>query len=305
MDEQLKRAIRRSFERAAATYDEAAFLQQEVARRLDDHFDGVKIDPALILDAGCGTGFAYDLLKARFPKARVIGLDIAHAMLCQARAHHGEAGGWRKWLAPLTAHQSPFAPLCADLERLPLKSNSIDLAWSSLALQWVDDLESTFRGVHRVLKPGGLFMFASFGPDTLKELRAASRDVDGHHHVNSFVDMHDVGDALVHAGFSNPVMEMEHLTLTYPELLTLLRELKAIGAHTVKQGADQRSSRGLMGKSTWRRLTENYERFRQDGRLPATYEVVYGHAWAGAKDRLEDGRQVIQFQMANRKGGMR
>lgn len=301
MDDRLKRAIRRSFERAATTYDEAAFLQQEVARRLDDHLDGVKVDPGLILDAGCGTGFAFDLLKARFPKARVIGLDIAHAMLCQARARHGNADGWRKWLAPLTARHASFVPLCADMDQLPLRANSIDMAWSSLALQWVDGLEATFRGVHRVMKPGGLFLFASFGPDTLKELRAASSGIDGHHHVNHFVDMHDVGDALVHAGFSHPVMEMEHLTLTYTELIGLMRDLKAIGAHTVKQEARS----GLMGKTVWRRLTENYERFRREGRLPATYEVVYGHAWAGAKDRLEDGRQIIQFQMANRKASQR
>ncbi len=301
MDERLKRAIRRSFERAAPTYDAAAFLQQEVARRLDEHLEGIKVDPALILDAGCGTGFAFDLLKNRYPKAGVIGLDLAYAMLQEAAARHGMPEGWRGWVARLAPSSSRLTTLCADLERLPLKRDSIDLAWSSLALQWVDDLEATFRGIHRVLKPGGLFLFASFGPDTLKELRAASTGVDGHHHVNSFVDMHDVGDALVHAGFSNPVMEMEHITLTYAELSGLLRELKAIGAHTVKQG----SRSGLMGKSAWQRLAENYERYRKDGRLPATYEVVYGHAWAGAKDRLEDGRQVIQFQMANRKAGLR
>jgi malonyl-CoA O-methyltransferase len=301
MDDRLKRAIRRSFERAAGTYDEAAFLQQEVARRLDDHLDGVKVDPGLILDAGCGTGFAFPLLQARFPRTSVIGLDIAHAMLRQAHARHGRPDGWRGLLSRLTPHASRLTPLCADLERLPLRSNSIDMVWSSLALQWVDDLEATFRGLHRVLKPGGLFLFASFGPDTLKELRAASSGVDAHHHVNHFIDMHDVGDALVHAGFNHPVMEMEHVTLTYAELTGLLRDLKGIGAHTVKQGARE----GLMGKDTWRRLLEKYERFRRDGRLPATYEVVYGHAWAGAKDRMEDGRQIIRMQMTSRKGGLR
>ncbi len=288
----LKRAIRRSFERAAATYEEAAFLQKEVVLRLDEHLDGVKLDPALILDAGCGTGFAYDLLKARFPRASVLGLDIAHAMLRVASDRHGQAHGWRKWVSRLNPRPTPFTPICADMERMPLQSNCVDLAWSSLALQWVDDLEATFRGVHRVLKPGGLFLFASFGPDTLKELRAASNGIDDYHHVNRFIDMHDVGDALVHAGFAQPVMEMEHITLTYAELSGLLRDLKAIGAHTVKQGARG----GLMGRVAWSQLQQNYERFRQDGRLPATYEVVYGHAWAGAKDRLEDGRQVIQFR---------
>jgi malonyl-CoA O-methyltransferase len=301
MDDRLKRAIRRSFERAAPGYDEAAFLQQEVARRLDDHLDGIKFDPALILDAGCGTGFAFELLKARFPKATLVGLDIAHAMLRQAHARHGRTSGWRGLLLRLASNTSRLATLCADLECLPLKSNSVDLVWSNLALQWVDDLEATFRGVHRILKPGGLFLFATFGPDTLKELRAASSGIDGHHHVNSFVDMHDIGDVLVHSGFSDPVMEMEHVTLTYDALSGLLRDLKAIGAHIVKQGARG----GLMGKTAWRRLEQNYERFRQDGRLPATYEVVYGHAWAGAKDRLEDGRQIIQLKMANRKAGLR
>ena len=132
----------------------------------------------------------------------------------------------------------------------------------------------------------------------MKELRAATSGIDEHHHVNQFIDMHDVGDALVHAGFSNPVMEMEHVTLTYTDLSGLLRELKDIGAHTVKQGARG----GLMGKTAWRHMRDNYERFRRDGRLPATYEVVYGHAWAGAKDRLEDGRQIIRMKMASRGG---
>lgn len=296
MADRLQHAIRRAFERAAATYDDNAFLQQEVARRLDEHFEEVKVDPGLILDAGCGTGHAYDLLQARFPRSRLIGLDLAHAM-CRQAQDRARPQGWRG----LLARTSRLAPVCADLQHLPLKANSVDLVWSSLALQWVDDLEATFKGMHRVLKPGGLLLFASFGPDTLKELRAASSELDGHSHVNQFIDMHDVGDALVHAGFSHPVMEMEHITLTYETLPRLLHDLKAIGAQTVKHAGRS----GLMGKTAWQRLAENYERFRQDGRLPATYEVVYGHAWAGAKDRLEDGRQVIQMQMLNRKGSLR
>jgi malonyl-CoA O-methyltransferase len=169
------------------------------------------------------------------------------------------------------------------------------MAWSSLALQWVGDLQASFKEIRRVLKPGGLFIFASFGPDTLQELRAASSGVDGHHHVNRFIDMHDVGDALVHAGFSNPVMEMEQITLTYDDLPALLRDLKAIGAHTVLEGRRE----GLMGKSAWQQLRRNYDKYRQDDRLPATYEVVYGHAWSERAQKLEDGRQIIEFR--NRK----
>lgn len=302
MDERMQRAnlraVRLSFQRAADRYDEAAFLQQEVARRLDDHLDGVMIAPQRILDAGCGTGFGTTLLRARYPRADVVGLDLAEAMLHQASARQ-RGSVWEKLRARLISTVPNFVPLCGDIEHLPLARDSFDMAWSSLALQWVGDgaagLQASFKDMHRVLKPGGLFIFASFGPDTLKELRAASVGVDGHHHVNRFVDMHDVGDALVHAGFSNPVMEMEQITLTYADLPALLRDLKAIGAHTVLEGRRE----GLMGKSAWRKLLLNYEAFRQAGVLPATYEVVYGHAWAERAQKLEDGRQIVEFH--NRK----
>ena len=291
MDEGMKRAIRLSFQRAADRYDEAAFLQQEVARRLDDHLDGVIIAPQRILDAGCGTGFGTSLLRARYPRADVVGLDLAEAMLHQASARQ-RGSVWEKLRARLTQSVPHFVPLCGDIERLPLTRESFEMVWSSLALQWVGDLGAAFQEMKRVLQPGGLFIFASFGPDTLQELRAASVGVDAHQHVNRFIDMHDVGDALVQAGFSNPVMEMEKITLTYADLPALLRDLKAIGAHTVLEGRRA----GLMGKSAWRGLLNNYESFRQGGRLPATYEVVYGHAWAERALKIEDGRQIIEFR---------
>ena len=294
-NEVVKRAIRNSFERAAAHYDEAAFLQQEVARRLDDHLDGVKIEPQRILDAGCGTGFGASLLRARFPRADVIGLDLAQAMLRQALLRQ-RGGVWEQLRARLIPGTPHFQALCGDLEQLPLARASMDMVWSSLALQWVgggvDGLQAAFKQMRHALRPGGLLIFASFGPDTLKELRAASSGLDGYQHVNRFIDMHDVGDALVHAGFSNPVMEMEQITLTYSDLAALLRDLKQIGAHTVLE--DRRA--GLMGKTAWRRLRDNYECFRQDGRLPASYEVVYGHAWAERARTLDDGRQIIEFR---------
>lgn len=292
MDEHLKRAIRRSFERAAAHYDEAAFLQQEVARRLDERQDGMRIAPRRILDAGCGTGYGAALLRARHAEARIVGLDLAEAMLARARSRH-QGGFWRRLRQRLGYAAPGFQPLCGDLENLPLARAGVDMVWSSLALQWLETPDAAFREMYRVLQADGLFMFASFGPDTLKELRAASADIDGHQHVNRFIDLHDLGDALVHAGFVNPVMEMEHITLTYADLPALLRDLKAIGAHTVLH--DRRA--GLMGKAAWNRLAKNYEAFRQDdGRLPATYEVVYGHAWAGRPKTPQDGRQVIEFR---------
>jgi len=291
MDERLKRAVRRSFEQAAAHYDEAAFLQQEIARRLDERQDGMKITPQRILDAGCGTGYGAALLRARHGGAEIFALDLAEAMLARARVRH-QGGFWRRLRTRLGAVADNFRPLCGDLESLPLARASVDMVWSSLALQWLETPDAAFGEMHRVLQPDGLFMFASFGPDTLRELRAASADIDGHQHVNRFIDMHDLGDALVHAGFVNPVMEMEHITLTYADLPALLRDLKRIGAHTVLY--DRRA--WLMGKAAWRRLGQNYEVFRQsDGRLPATYEVVYGHAWAGRPKTTQDGRRVIEF----------
>lgn len=292
-----KRAIRAAFERAAAGYDRAAFLQQEVARRLDERLEVMKIAPEVILDAGCGTGYALPLLRARYPKARLVGLDLALGMLQQARVRQPEAGRWRKWLSPLTPHPSRLSPVCADVERLPFKRGSLDMVWSNLTLQWVGDLEACFREIHRVIRPGGLFAFSTFGPDTLKELRQAFAGLDGYAHVNRFTDMHDIGDMLVYAGFAHPVMEMEYITLTYADLKSLLRELKAIGADTVLEGRRT----GFMGRRQWQRLADNYERLRRDGRLPATFEVIYGHAWAGRKDRLADGRQVIAFEIAHRR----
>lgn len=291
MVEGRKHAVRQAFERAAATYDRSAFLQQEVARRLDEHLEEMKVEPELILDAGCGTGFGVPLLRARFPKARILGMDLAHGMAAQTVRQHGRPSGWRSMLARLVSPSSSLTAVCADLEQLPLQRGCLDMVWSSLTLQWVD-LPKAFREVNRVLKPGGLFVFASLGPDTLQELRAASRELDGHAHVNRFIDMHDVGDALMQAGFANPVMEMEHITLTYEDLRGLLADIKGIGAQTVLEGRRG----GLMGKQAWATLARNYEAFRREGRLPATYEVVYGHAWAGRQDKLEDGRQIIEFK---------
>jgi malonyl-CoA O-methyltransferase len=187
--------------------------------------------------------------------------------------------------------------VCADMERLPLAPNSMNLVWSSLALQWAQDLEATLKGFHRVLAPGGLLMFATFGPDTLKELRAAFAVIDDAPHVNRFTDLHDIGDMLIHAGFSSPVMEMEMLTLTYADLKSLMHDLKGIGAHN----AAAARRRGLLGKSAWAKLEAAYESHRLEGRLPATFEVIYGHAWAGDKTRREDGRQVIQFAIGERR----
>jgi malonyl-CoA O-methyltransferase len=290
--------VRRAFDHAAASYDAHAVLQREVCDRLLDRLDFMTLQPGRVLDVGSGTGYGLAHLRARYAEAELSALDVAPAMLAAARARLPQPG-WaqraRSRLAPSSARATHL--LCADMERLPLAPNSMNLVWSSLALQWAHDLEATLKGFHQVLAPGGLLIFATFGPDTLKELRSAFKSIDDAPHVNRFVDLHDIGDMLIHAGFASPVMEMDMLTLTYDDLKTLMRDLKGIGAHN----AATTRRRGLLGKSAWARLEQAYESQRLQGRLPATFEVIYGHAWAGDKTRREDGRQVIEFNIGERR----
>jgi malonyl-CoA O-methyltransferase len=282
-----KRAARRSFARAAAGYDAHAVLQREVGKRLLEHLDPIRLDPARVLDLGCGTGALFAGLRERFPRARLLGIDAALPMLVAAR---GRTPWWRALAggAPLAA--------CADAEHLPLAHGCAQLVFSNLMLQWCDAL-STFREAARVLEVGGLLLFSTYGPDTLKELRAAFAAADRAGHVNTFVDMHDLGDALVAAGFADPVMEMETITLEYANVEALARDLKSGGGHNVLPDRP----RSLGGRSAWRRMVERYETRRRGDALPATFEVVYGHAWKTAPRRIADGRQVIGFErMAGR-----
>lgn len=277
-----KRAVRRSFERAARTYDRNNVLQCEVGIRLMRHLDPMRIDPALTVDLGCGTGMFLDPLRKRFPKSRIVGVDIAHPMLLKASKR---ASRWQRLL------QRHPRLVCGDAERLPLAGGAADFVFSNLALQWTRP-QLVFPEVARVLAVEGLFLFATFGPDTLRELREAFATVDGHGHVNTFIDMHDLGDALVNAGFADPVMEMEMITLEYACVEAVARDLKAIGA----RNALPNRPRGLSGRGRWRQVIANYEKLRRDGILPASYEVIYGHAWKAPPRKLADGRQVIDFR---------
>jgi len=286
-----KAAIRAAFDRAAGSYDAAAVLQREIADRLFDRLQPVRLEPARILDAGCGTGYAGALLRQRFGDARLIELDLSPAMLHAARARG--RGGWLERVSAFFKGDGAVQ-VCADFEHLPLASASVDLVWSSLAIQWCNNPDLVFAEFMRVLKPGGLLMFATLGPDTLKELRAAFAGIDGHRHVNDFIDMHDLGDALVRAGFANPVMDMEMLTLTYDDVKGVLHDLRDIGANHTAQRRP-----GLLGKRAWQTVLARYEAFRRDGVLPASYEAVFGHAWkpdATPNRTLPDGRQIIEFR---------
>ncbi|HWG69602.1 MAG TPA: malonyl-ACP O-methyltransferase BioC [Steroidobacteraceae bacterium] len=268
--------VRRGFDRAALSYDGAAVLHREVGATLLQRLDLMTLTPRVVVDAGAGTGRASRALLGRYPKALVIALDSSPRMLRAAARK-------QPWLRR-------FARICGDAGRMPLADGSVDLILSNLMLQWCDP-EAVFAEFRRVLAPNGLLSFTTLGPDTLCELRSAWAEVDSHSHVNQFLDMHDVGDALVRGGFAAPVLDVERYTLCYPDVRRVASDLKATGARNATIGR----ARGLTGRGRFAALQKAYESFRSDGRLPATYEVVFGHAWAPAataRRRGSDGSHV-------------
>ncbi len=284
-----RRQVQRNFARAANSYDEAAFLQREISTRLLERLDYVRLSPTRIIDLGCGTGTSLNALQQRYPQAALLGIDFSAAMLRVARAQ----GSRLRWLLPFLRSSRP-ALLTADAAALPCRSQSAALVWSNLMLPWIDDPQSVFREVHRVLETGGLLMFSTVGPDTLKELRSSFSD--GQIHTQRFIDMHDYGDMLVDCGFADPVMDAEMLTLTYPDFDALLADLRSSGSGCVMQ----QRQRGLTGKHCWANVRQNYARLTSDGRWPATVEVVYGHAWKAETRKTTDGRSIIRFDPKQR-----
>ncbi len=255
--------VRRSFDQAALSFDSAAVVHREVRENLLQRLELTRLEPRVVLDAGAGTGHASRALKRRYPKALVVALDSSLGMLAAAVRQ-------RSWLRP-------FERVCADAELLPLAQGSVDLIVSNLMLQWCNP-DAVFAEFRRVLKGNGLLSFSAFGPDTLRELRAAWKEVDSHSHVHRFIDMHDLGDALVRSGFSAPVLDVERFTLSYLDVRKVAADLKATGAHNATAGR----MKGLTSKARFAAMQAAYENFRQDGRLPATYEVVFAHAWVPA-----------------------
>ncbi len=255
-------AMLRHMQRSGPDFDEAAVLHKEVVQRLLERLDYVRLAPGSILNLGCGTGLATAALRQRYPKARQIVMDMTPSWVAQARR---SASRWRR-----------LPGVVGGLRGLPFANDSFDLIFSSLALHRSDDLPGLARELQRVLTPGGLVMFATFGPDTLCELRAAWQTVDSAAHVQPFVDMHDIGDALVTARLADPVMDMEHFTLTYPSVDALVNDLTALGLRNALKGRPV----GLTTPRQWQRMCNAYAQTQDaDGRLPATWEIAYGHAW--------------------------
>lgn len=257
-----KHQVRLAFDRAASTYDDFAALQYEVADRLLERLEVLKLEIRTVLDVGCGTGYCTRALGKNYKRAEVIGLDLAPAMVNIAKGQNT----WRR----------KDRYLVGDAERLPIASSSVDLVFSNLALQWCNP-DAVFSEFARVLRPGGTILFSTFGPDTLRELRQAWGEVNDAPHVHDFIDMHDLGDALMRAGLIEPVMDRENLVLDYADVSAMMKDIKGVGAHNVAP----KRARGLSGKSTFTRFKTAYEALANNGRIPATYEAIYGHAWAG------------------------
>lgn len=284
-----RRQVGRRFSRVAVDYPQGDFFAREIDRRMQERLDYVRIEPKRVLDLGCSRSASLPALTARYPQAQQIGLDISPAMLLE---DHRVRPAWQRWLG--LGGNAPLR-LAADATRLPLLSRSTDLIWSNLLLHWLDDPLPALAEAHRVLDVGGLLMFSTLGPDTLKELRASF--ADGYAHTQRFIDMHDLGDMLSSCGFADPVMDMEVLTLTYDDFDGLLRELRAAGSSCAMKS--RRHS--LTGQQAWIKARAVYEALRSNGKLPATFEIVYGHAWKVAPKKTEDGRSVIRFETSRKK----
>ena len=264
-----RKRVRKAFDRAAESYDEAAVLQKEVCSRLLERLDIVKISPDWILDAGSGTGEAIKPLQKKYKKSEIALLDLSERMLLKAEKN--------------TALFKKAYAVCGDLEANPFVDEQFGLVFSSLALQWCNDISVTLADFKRILKPGGLLMFATFGPDTLKELRSSWKTVDQAAHVNAFLDMHDIGDVLMQLGFAEPVMEAEVITVNYETVDLLMQDLRNIGANVTASGQNN----GMLTPNKLNALRQAYEAFRADGVLPASYEIVYGHAWVAEESQSE------------------
>jgi len=269
--------VRSEFADAAASYDSAAALAREVGARMAARLDLVKITPRRVADIGCATGDGIRDLQARYAKALPLAVDYALPMLQATRQ--------RTPLLQRLARRGPRL-LNADVRALPLAANSLGLVWSNLMLHWLVDPLPALKELHRVLEVNGLLSFATLGPDTLKELRVAAGKVGAGDTAKRFLDMHDLGDMLVAAGFGDPVMDMEIITLTYPTPRAFLADQRHLGVRDALLGRQ--------GWRDWRRLFNAWPR-DAEARLPATFEIVHGHAWKPEPRQVADGRAVVKF----------
>ena len=277
------------------------FLRREIAARMRDKLELIKIKPQRVLDAGCGQGADLTQLQDNYPDSHLLGVDASFAMLASGMIKQQATKSYvGRFLGTLLAaslgRESHLGIACADFSRLPLASNSVDLIWSNLALHWHPQPDLVFAEWRRVLRTDGVLTFSCFGPDTLLELREAFSTIDQFPHTLPFVDMHDFGDMLVNSGLSAPVMNMEKLTLTYPSVDKLFADVRALGGNPLLT-----RRQGLMGKHAYRYLRAELERMRnRDGLIPLTFEVIYGHAFKPVPQKLASGESIVHMNFPKR-----
>jgi malonyl-CoA O-methyltransferase len=305
------RRLRRIFDRRAASFDDVAFLPREIAQRMRERLDYIKVTPASVLDAGCGAGEDIPALRERFPEAPVFGSDLSHGMLRRALHHDAGDTSWRRFLPAslgkaLGARGPRFAQ--ADFSALPFAAGAFEFIWSNLALHWHSRPDLVFPEWQRALKVNGLLMFSTLGPDTLKELRGAYAEIEAAHgvasrkHVIDFVDMHDLGDMLVEAGFEIPVMDQETLTITYKSPESLLADVRRWGAYPFEREACD----GAVARRLHKALLAALEaRRRADGTIALTFEVIYGHAWKAVPRTTAEGHGIVRIEDIGRGPGRR
>ncbi len=276
-----KDQLAQNFDLAAPGYEQHATLQKYTASELIDRIRVMNIRPTTILDLGSGTGIVSKHLAEAFKDSIIVQTDVSFGMLCQARD-----------LRP-HKYSKMSLYLCADAEQMPFINNTFDLVVSNLMLQWTENLKTLFEDISKLLKPGGVFVFTTLGPSTLVELREAWAAADDLKHVNDFIDMHVVGDALIASGLADPIMETDNVILNFESVGQVMQHLKNLGANNINRG--RRNT--LTGKGRLKVLMDAYESRRNNHGLPCTYEVVYGHAWkpgdAGPKPNA--GRHTISL----------
>jgi len=277
INKSLKRMI---FDRAAKTYDQYAVLQHQIIDNLIDRLQFVKFDPKLIIDLGSGTSRAGQLLQRKYKKTKIINLDFSEKMLLQGQAKNKNFLQW--------VRRKDDMYICSDFEQLPFAKNSFDMVWSSSSIQWASNIEQLLKGVLNVLKPGGLFILSTFGPETLLELNQISKQIFNKSTTSHFIDMHELGDLLLNLGFQNPVLDRENFVMTYQHPSDLFKDLKKIGATS----GNMDEYKGMKGRGYLEKIIHEYSNYKKDNLYPASYEVIYAHAW---KPNNTDNLKPINF----------
>jgi malonyl-CoA O-methyltransferase len=269
-------------------------IYREIASRMHERLQLVRLSPKAVVDAGCGAGADLSVLHNTYPEAQLIGVDASeNALRRTLREQNAASVFMQRLFSRLSGKVGNADLICADFGQIPLPALATDLVWSNMALHWHSEPDLVFKEWLRILRVHGLLMFSCFGPDSLKEIRTAFEEADQAPHTLPFVDMHDFGDMLVNAGFATPVMDMEVITFTYTSVTQLMSEVRALGGNPLTT-----RKQGLMGRAAWQRVCERLERMRRDdGRIPLTMEIIYGHAFKPEARRNRPGESIIKFDI--------